>query len=112
MIDLVFWLIILVIGFTGFLLGAFYKVSPLFFLGVALIVASGILLWGSGGLLLERQVASVDDNGVIAYNEIGISITEISLQMLALVLIGSGILSLFVFDFGSMPKKRTSPFHY
>ncbi len=112
MIELSFWLIILVIGFGGFLLGAFYKVSPLFFLGVALIMGSGILLWGSGGLLLERQVASVDDNGVLTYNEIGISIAEVSLQMLSLFLIGSGILSLFVFDFGSMPKRRVSPFHY
>lgn len=112
MIDLIFWLIILVIGFVGFMLGSFFKVSPLFFLGVALVMASGILLWGSGGLLLERQVAGVDDNGVITYVDVGMSIADVSVQMLALTLVGSGIVSLLVFDFGGVKAKRQSPFHY
>jgi len=112
MIDVLFWAIILVIGFVGYFLGVFYKVSPLFFLGCALIIGSGMLLWGSDGLLLQRQVSEVTDSGNIIYTDVGIDMTNIGLQMLSLVLIASGILSVMIFDFSGLKVKRGSPFHY
>jgi len=112
MIDVMFWAIILVIGFVGYFLGVFYRVSPLFFLGCALIIGSGVLLWGSDGLLLERQVSEVTDAGMIIYEDVGITMENVGLQMLSLVLIASGILSVMIFDFGSLKVKRGSPFHY
>jgi len=112
MIDVLFWAIILIVGFVGYFLGVFYKVSPLFFLGCALIIGSGILLWGSNGLLLDRQVSSVDNNGLITYVDVGVTMENIGLQALSLVLIASGILSVFIFDFGGLKVKRGSPFHY
>jgi hypothetical protein len=93
MIDVLFWAIILVIGFVGYFLGVFYKVSPLFFLGCALIIGSGMLLWGSDGLLLQRQVSEVTDSGNIIYTDVG-------------------ILSVMIFDFSGLKVKRGSPFHY
>jgi len=113
MIELSFFLLILIIGFVCFILGAFYRISPFFYLGVALIIGSGILLWGTGGLVLGRSVASVSDLGVVSYTNISVDIvTDLGLQALSLVLVACGILSVFVFDFSVSSSRRKSAFHY
>ena len=106
------WLIIAIGGVLLYLCGILFKTPHLFLLGCAMLLGSGALLWGFDGLLLDQQLSSISDTGVLTYSNVEITMANVGLSMLALVLVAIAILSALIIDFDSNPTARGSPFHY
>lgn len=111
-LELVVWLIITFAGLSGFVFGLMARQHYIFVLGCALLIGSGALLWSFNGLLLDHQVASVSDAGVISYTDVEVTMSNIGLMMLALAFVATGVLSMLAFDFVGSNQVRRNTYHY
>lgn len=106
------WLIVAIGGVLLYLSGVVFKTPHLFLIGCALLLGAGGLLWGFDGLLIDHQLTSITDAGVLVYSDIAITMENIGLAMLALALVAISVLSVFILDFNPKTVYRGSPFHY
>jgi len=111
-LELGLWLIVAIGSLILYFGGMYWRLPHLFVLGCALMIGSGALLWGFDGLLLDRELQSVSDAGVLTYTDIAISMTNLGLQMLVLAFVSIPIISMLVIKLDSAPSRRSSPFHY
>lgn len=111
-LELSIFLIILGIAGILYFSGIIFRTPQLFLLGCVLIIGSGALLWGFDGLLLQHQVTSVSDDGVISYTPIVVGMENVGLAMVSLVFVAIGILSALVIDFGGQVKARSNVYHF
>ena len=110
-VELALWLIVTILGGAGFLIGGLTGKHYLFVLGCALLIGSGALLWGGNGLLLDHQPTGYA-NDTITYTDIIVTMSDIGLQMLALALVGVGVISMLWVDFGGSGQVRRNTYHY
>jgi hypothetical protein len=98
----------LLLGIAGiiYLLGLFSKTQFLFLLGCVLLGVTGASLFIFDGLITNHYY---DVAGVL--QSVIVTSSNLSLWVVALVLIAIGLISLLVFDF-AVPSKQKSPFHY
>lgn len=106
-LELNLFLIILGAGGLGYFLGMMFRLPHLFVLGCALVIGSGMLLWGFNGLTVGHYYLPDATLADITY-----TMSEVSMQMFALALIAVGILSALIIDFNVSLKRGASVFHY
>jgi hypothetical protein len=97
------------IGAASCAAGFVSKSSLFVFIGCALLIGSGAVLWGGEGLIVGHyyDVAGLIQSTVIP-------ITDVGLSMLAFALVSFGVLGGFIVAFNSTTSstQKTPTFHY
>lgn len=106
-LELNIFLLILASGALGYFLGMMLKIPHLFVLGCAIVIGSGMLLYGFDGLVVDRYY-----DADLNLSEVVVSMSNLGLQMFSLALIAVGIVSMLVIDFNRSVLRKPSPFHY
>jgi hypothetical protein len=105
-LEVSIFVLLLTISVGCYLLGLFSKTHFLFLFGCVLILACGASLFAFDGLITGHYY---DVDGGIA--SVVVSMSNVSLWVLALFLVALGVISTLVFDF-QVPVRKISPFHY
>jgi hypothetical protein len=105
-LDIAVFGIVLGVAILFYLLGLFSKTHFLFLMGCVLLGVTGASLFVFDGIITNHYY---DVEGVL--QSVIVTSSNLSLWVVALVLIAVGIISLLVFDF-QVPVKSKSPFHY
>lgn len=105
-LEISIFVLLLAVAGIFYLLGLFSKTHFLFLMGCVLLGVTGASLFVFDGIITNHYY---DVEGVL--QSVIVTSSNLSLWVVALVLIAVGIISLLVFDF-SVPVKGKSPFHY
>lgn len=111
-VQLILFLIVAGLGLGGFVFGGISRQSYIFVLGCALLIGAGALLWGFNGLIVDTHPVLVADSGVITYSDVVVDMSNVGLQMLSLVFVVLGVVSMFVINLGEGTSVRRNTYHY
>jgi len=107
MLELTFFYIVLGISGACYLGGIFFRTPHLFLFGSIGLVLTAALLYGAGGLITSHYYLEDGTLGTIS-----MSMGELSMQLMTLILIAVGIVSIFVTELGSVNVRKPNPFHF
>lgn len=112
-LDLTIWLIITGLSLLAFFFGITAKIKFIFLIGLILLAVSGMALFAYNGLIIEKNLSSINDDGQLIYSEETVTTENTGLFVLGLTLIVLPLVSFMVFDFGEKQTAfRGSAFHY
>ncbi len=108
-VEIIFFSLVFLVAVGLSILGYFTQNNIFLFLGCALLIGSGAILWGANGLIVSHYY---DVDGVYQSNIVEMS--NVGLSMFSLAIVSIGVLGVFSTAFSNMSSgsSRKSPYHY